>query len=175
MKLDACQTQLLDLISEAPTSHAQLLSRDFELLFNTDNPHSNEHKAMNLRQLCRCGWLARDADNVYRMTQQGGAIWERLAKPDWSQFWETLGDVLDDEREVFHFYTTSPEVLAQFQALTQEWDVVWQQERLLNWQPYDCYWKTLLHGFHLWGEVASEVVQNSDYVQYLPQWKQRLR
>ena len=97
---------MLDLIAEAPTPHEWLLSPNFELLFNTDNPHGNSQKTTALRRLHQYGLIDRNSANVWRLTEQGGKMWEKLAQPDWDNFAEYAVEY-GSECEYFHVYAAT--------------------------------------------------------------------
>lgn len=171
--LTPCEAQMLDLIAEAPTPHEWLLSPNFELLFNTDNPHGNSQKTAALRRLHQHGMIDRDSANIWQLTEQGGKMWEKLAQPDWDNFAEYAVEY-GSECEYFHVYAATRPLFDRLLRRLPLPPEAWRIEILPCWQLIACYWKTLPQGFHAQAEIGIGQFDGLPLWDELPQWKKSL-
>jgi hypothetical protein len=93
--------------------------------------------------------------NHVRLTAQGGAVWEAVARPDWSKYstWEYGGPADNDAQgvDVEEICAANRDLLEKYIARLPAWTeglgVEYKLETLNPWQA--TYWKTLPIGYRV--------------------------
>ena len=161
---------ILDALSLLPTPPEHFLHKDWEILFNTPPelpPLSRTERRQALAGLQQRGLLARE-NGFYRLTAQGGRLWEGLFAADWQRFHDCWFTILDEHRQLLEFCCSSKHTLAQFLSAHPELATS-QPETLSCWPA--TYWKTLPAGFRIRQTVPAdfELIQLPDWSHSLAQ------
>ena len=69
----------------------------------------------NLGVLVDAGLVTKRSRNAYQLTSKGGAIWEKLAKPDWNRFWRDTYDEYVDGTTIVDIECHSPSKIVELE------------------------------------------------------------
>ena len=159
---------ILDALSLLPTPPEHFLHKEWAILFNTPPelpPLSPAERRQALAGLQRRGLLALE-NGLYRLTAQGGRLWEQLFAADWQHFHDCWFTILDEHRRLLEFSCASRHTLAQFLAAHPELAAN-PPEPLSRWPA--TYWKTLPAGFLIRQTVPADFSQT-----FPPAWSHSL-